>query len=229
MHPSNFRVVGFTACPSRSELAALAHERSVIAMEDLGSGSIHGRPGEPAVREVVASGMDLVTFSADKLLGGPQAGLIVGTREAVSRLRNHPMYRALRLDKVALAALEATLALHVSGAGTEVDRMLDEALEDIEARARTLSAHLEAMNVPSEVCPGDAFTGGGALPGKRLPSWVVALEHNSPESLSKRLRTGQPAVVGRVHQGRYLLDLRTVHPSETEALAQRVASAIEVG
>jgi L-seryl-tRNA(Ser) seleniumtransferase len=229
VHPSNFRVSGFVSAPTREELAELAHAHGLLAVEDLGSGSLSGRSDEPAVRDVVASGMDVVSFSGDKLLGGPQAGLIVGTAEAIARLRHHPLYRALRVDKVTLAAVEATLGLHAAEMPTPVDAMLGADPRELRERAARLAQELGAAGVPTQIAEDVGYTGGGALPGQALPTWVVEIAHPSLDALGKRLRTGSPAVVARVARDRLILDVRTIRDDQFRTLVDRVASAIAVG
>lgn len=229
VHPSNFRVSGFTSTPAREELAALADEHGLVAVEDLGSGSLEGRSDEPAVRTVVASGIGLVTFSGDKLLGGPQAGLIVGKAELVSKLRAHPLYRALRVDKVTLAAVEATLSVHARRGQTPVDAMLGVTPDTLRERATRLEGLLRGAGVAARTAEDVGYTGGGALPGQALPTWVVEVEAPSLDALSARLRTGSPAVVARVARERLVLDVRTIRDAELSVLSERVASAIGVG
>ncbi|MCO4745055.1 MAG: L-seryl-tRNA(Sec) selenium transferase [Proteobacteria bacterium] len=229
VHPSNFKVVGFTKAPTREELVQLAEDKGLLAVEDLGSGSLEGRPGEPAVRDVISAGVHVVTFSGDKLLGGPQAGLIVGRRDAIQKLRRHPLYRALRVGKVTLAAVEATLAAHARGDTTPVASMLDADLHHLHARAQRLQTRLSDAGVASKVEEDVGFTGGGALPGKTLPTWTVTLDPPSLDAVAKRLRTGTPAVVPRIAREQLVLDLRTVTDEQVADLAERVASAIRVG
>jgi L-seryl-tRNA(Ser) seleniumtransferase len=221
VHQSNFRVVGFTELPRVEELAAIARRRSIPLVDDLGSGALAAGPvlaGEPAAKESLAAGADLVCFSGDKLLGGPQAGIVVGRAELVERLRRHPLQRALRADKLSLAALEGTLALHLDADAGRIPvlRMLEEPAEQVRARAERLAAA-----VGGEVETTVARVGGGALPLAELPSWACALE----ESLSAPLRTGDPPVVGIVRDGRLLLDCRTLTDAEAEEVAAAVARA----
>jgi L-seryl-tRNA(Ser) seleniumtransferase len=238
VHTSNYRVVGFTAGVSSSELAALGRERSIPVMEDLGSGSLldlrpYGFPYEPAVPEVVASGVDVVTFSGDKLLGGPQAGIIVGTRAIVARLKKNPWNRALRIDKLTLAALEATLYAYEAGAARETIptlQMLTEPLADVLRRARRV---LRA--VPPEprerlalrVDEDHAQVGGGALPTVELPSAGLAAGRTGADArrLDEALRTGEPPVIGRLSEDRLFLDCRTVLRSQVPTLAQALVRA----
>jgi len=233
VHTSNYRVVGFTASVSTAELVEIGRARGVPVMEDLGSGSLvdlrpFGFPHEPTVPEVVAAGADVVTFSGDKLLGGPQAGLVVGRRELVARLAHNPLNRALRIDKLTVAALEATL--HAYEAGTALEtiptlRMLTEPPASIRRRARRLFARMAAGTrsaLGAAVVETTSQVGGGALPTVELPSAAVALGSagHAAEQLDQALRAGAPAVIGRVQDGRLLLDCRTVLPAQVPVLAR---------
>jgi len=217
VHQSNFRVVGFAEQPSLGELAAVAGRLGVPLLDDLGSGALVDIPDEPTAREALAGGADLVCFSGDKLLGGPQAGVVVGRAELVERLRRHPLHRALRIDKLGLAALEGTLLLYLEPerALREVPvlRMICEPAEAVRSRAERLAA-LAGGTVEETV----ARVGGGALPLAELPSFACAVE----ESLARPLRVGQPPVVGIVRDGRLLLDCRTLTDGEVELAAQAV-------
>jgi L-seryl-tRNA(Ser) seleniumtransferase len=228
VHPSNYRVVGFTSAPALAELSALARESGVLLYEDAGSGALvdltpYGVAGEPVIRDSVAQGADVVTFSGDKLLGGPQAGLIVGRAEVVGRLRRHPLYRALRADKLALAALEATLEAYRRGAAfAEVPalRMIAAAREEIGRRARDFAERLRATpgaeTLAAEVVAGHSAVGGGSAPTSHPPTALVALTHKalSASALDAALRRARPPVVARVLDGRLVLDLRTVTAAE---------------
>jgi L-seryl-tRNA(Ser) seleniumtransferase len=221
VHQSNFRVIGFTELPRVEEVAAVAHRHGLPVVDDLGSGVLasDGAPlaGEPSVKESLAAGADLVCFSGDKLLGGPQAGIVVGRGELIERLRRHPLQRALRADKLTLAALEGTLQLHLDTPGRiPVLRVLGEAAATVEARAARL-AGLVGGTVEETV----ARVGGGALPLAELPSFACAIE----ESLAGPLRTGEPPVVGIVRDGRLLLDCRTLADDEVDEAARAVAAA----
>jgi L-seryl-tRNA(Ser) seleniumtransferase len=196
VHPSNFRLTGFVESPDRAAQAAAARQRGVWLVEDLGSGSLEDFRGEPGVRAILAAGVDLAMFSGDKLLGGPQAGVIVGRADLVERLRKHPLYRALRVDKVILAGLEATLGGWASGDLPPAARAIQAPREALAARADRLAAALHARGVVS----------GG-------------------DRLADRLRVGRPAVVGRVAEGDLVLDVRTVADPEIDALAAAVAAA----
>src|SRR4051794_3450162 len=217
VHQSNFRVVGFTEAPPVKELARVAHAAGLPLVDDLGSGVLVERPGEPSAKESLAAGSDLVCFSGDKLLGGPQAGIVVGRAELVERLRRHPLQRALRADKLTLAALEGTLALYLDAPERiPVLRMLDEPVDVVHARAEKL-AGLVGGTVEETV----ARVGGGALPLAELPSFACALE----EQLAEPLRRGDPPVVGVVRDGKLLLDCKTLADAELDELAAAVAAA----
>jgi L-seryl-tRNA(Ser) seleniumtransferase len=220
VHQSNFRVVGFTEQPTVAELAAVARRHGVPLVDDLGSGVLVALEGEPSARESLAAGADLVCFSGDKLLGGPQAGVVVGRAELVERLRRHPLQRAMRADKLTLAALEGTLALYLEPgrAASEVPvlRMLEEPAESVRARAARL-----AEAVGGEVEETVARVGGGALPLAEIVSFACAVE----EELATPLRTGEPPVVGIVRDGRLLLDCRTLAEGEVDEVAAAVAAA----
>ena len=220
VHQSNFRVVGFTELPSTAELAAVAARHGLPLVEDLGSGALLPLHDEPQARDALVAGADLVCFSGDKLLGGPQAGIVVGVAELVERLRRHPLQRALRADKLTLAALEGTLALYLDPrrALREVPvlRMLAEPAEAIRTRAERL-AELTGGTVEETI----ARVGGGALPLAELPSFACSVE----ETLAAPLRQGAPPVVGVVRDGRLLLDCRTLADAELAEVAAAVASA----
>jgi len=232
VHTSNYRVVGFTAAVSSRELAELGRERGVPVMEDLGSGCLvdlrrFGFPYEPTVPEVVASGVDLVSFSGDKLLGGPQAGLVVGKASLIGRLAQNPLNRALRIDKLTVAALEATLYAYEAGDALETIptlRMLTEAQSAIRRRARGLLRRLSPeiqARLGVTLVDATSQVGGGALPTVELPTAAVALgtRERPAQVLDEHLRNGQPPVLGRVLDDRLLLDFRTILPSDIPALA----------
>ena len=223
VHPSNYRIVGFASVPERAELAALAREAGLPLYEDAGSGQLadlrqYGVVDEPVVREIVESGVDVVSFSGDKLLGSAQAGLIVGRREIVSRLRKHPLYRALRSDKLRLAALEATLVSHqrdVANAEVPVIAMLSLTAEELERRARSL---VEGLDV--ELIAGESALGGGAGPTSTFPTTLIAVTHpdKSADDIEHELRHYSPPIIARISEGRVLLDLRTVFEDELPAI-----------
>jgi L-seryl-tRNA(Ser) seleniumtransferase len=220
VHQSNFRVVGFTELPAVEELAGVAGRHGLPLVDDLGSGVLVELPEEPSARQSLEAGADLVCFSGDKLLGGPQAGIVVGGAELVERLRRHPLQRALRADKLTLAALEGTLSLYLDPrrAWREVPvlRMLVEPVEVVRARAGRLAGLVDG-SVEETV----SRVGGGALPLAELPSFACAIE----ESLAPALRTGEPPVIGIVRDGRLLLDCRTLSDAEVHEVATVVRAA----
>ena len=219
VHQSNFRVVGFAERPELSELAAIARRHELPLVDDLGSGALAGIGDEPTPAESLRAGADLTCFSGDKLLGGPQAGIVVGRADLVERLRRHPLQRALRADKLTLAALEGTLTLALDPATRDavpVLRMLHEPIELVRARAERL-----AELVGGEVEETVARVGGGALPLAELPSAACAVE----ESLAEPLRLGQPPVIAVVRDGSTLLDCRTLSDAEVEQVAAAVRAA----
>jgi L-seryl-tRNA(Ser) seleniumtransferase len=231
VHRSNFEMSGFVSEVDVRELAALAHAREVVLIHDLGSGLIDdlsdvGLSGEPTAREaVLAAGDGLVTMSGDKLLGGPQAGIILGSSTHIAQLRGNPLCRALRVDKLTIAALEATLRAYINGtARSEIPalRMLSLPARTLEARAHAFSAQLNAAGARAAVEAGSSAVGGGAFPGARLPTHLVVLQSTaSAEQIDARLRGGARPVVARIVQDRIALDLRTV-PEQDEALLLKV-------
>ena len=236
VHASNFRVEGFTASVEASELVELGAKYEIPVLHDVGSGCLiptekYGLAHEPLPQESIADGVGLVFFSGDKLLGGPQAGIVVGKGDLVNRLERHPLARAVRIDKLSLAALTATL-LHYLGEDAEeqipVWRMISAPLEAIKDRAQLWQSRLGGSG---DVEPSRSAIGGGSLPGETLPSWVLALAcrevPGGPEEVMARLRRAEPPVVARVEEDRVLLDPRTVLPEEEEALLQAVGSALE--
>ena len=228
VHPSNFRVSGFTEAPNRADLLAIGREAGIPVLEDLGSGALTEGLGEPTVREALASA-DLVTFSGDKLLGGPQAGLVVGRAALVAAARRHPMYRALRLDRLVLAALEGTLADHEAGVAPPAVGMLRESAAVLKRRAEAFAAELREQGWAAQVVAAEGQAGGGALPGIALPGWAVALALAEVDSFAHRLRTGKPAVLARVVEGQLRLDLRTIPPEEATRLLAALTAARSAG
>ena len=220
VHRSNFRVVGFTEQPSVAELAAVAGRHELPLVDDLGSGAFRHFEDEPTARDSLTEGADLACFSGDKLLGGPQAGIVVGRADLIERLRRHALQRALRADKLTLAALEATLRLYLEPerAVREIPvlRMLAAPAEEVRARAERL-----ASLVGGEVEPTVARAGGGALPLAEIPSFACSVE----EELAARLRSGDPPVIGVVRDGRLLLDCRTVTDAELDEISAAVNAA----
>ena len=228
VHPSNYRIVGFASSPELSELAALAHEHKLPLYEDAGSGVLsdltrYSVVDEPTVSDVVASGVDAVSFSGDKLLGSAQAGLIVGKRAIVERLRKHPLYRALRSDKLRLAALEATLIAHQrdkAAAEIPVFQMLALTAEEIAERARSIIQQMTSTELNLTLEPSESAVGGGTAPTSKLRSAVIALTHpqKSAAEIEQQLRRCSPPVVARVADEKVLLDVRTVSPEDFPAL-----------
>jgi L-seryl-tRNA(Ser) seleniumtransferase len=240
VHTSNYRILGFTSAVSGEELAALGREHGIPVLEDLGSGLLidpaaSRLPSEPTVREVLATGIDVVTFSGDKLLGGPQAGLIAGNREIVARLKKHPLARALRLDKMTLAALEATLRLYLDPprALREIPalRMLAVSADELRSRCLELLPPLQAAagdKAGIEIIAATGTVGGGAMPLAELPGFALAVapRHISLPQLSERLRKSTPPVIGRVQDDRLLLDPRTLLPGEEKLLIAALGQAL---
>ncbi len=237
-HPSNFRMTGFTSAPSLKELVVFAKAKGVVLVEDLGGGALvdlgtYGIAQEPQVQDSLRAGVDLVIFSGDKLLGGPQAGIIAGRRDLIEILSKHPWARALRLDKLSLAGLAATLRLYRPPndpmARVPVLRMLSESTELVRARAQALlglvtgAARLDAVVVETE-----GFAGGGAMPMHALAGFALRLScaEMSTEDLARRLRTGATAVVGRIERDGLLLDMRTVADDELAPLAAAIVQAV---
>jgi L-seryl-tRNA(Ser) seleniumtransferase len=223
VHSSNFRLVGFTSEAALEELAAVARKHDIILLDDLGSGcfldtAAYGLAPEPMVQDSVRAGAALIFFSGDKLVGGPQAGIIVGQKQYVDKLKKHPLARALRTDKTRLAALGATLGHYLRGEAVEkipVWRMIAAPLDEIEKRAARWS---EALGGGSKVVPGETMVGGGSLPGGSLPTKLVAVTGGNVPSLGRQLRLREVPVVGRIEKDRLLLDPRTVPPEEDEII-----------
>ena len=232
VHTSNYRILGFTEAASGEELAELAHQQNIPVLEDLGSGLLmdltpYGLPREPTVREALKTGIDLVTFSGDKLLGGPQAGIIVGNEDVIDKVRKHPMARALRIDKLTLAALEATLRLYLDPkkALEQVPtlRMLSLPVEELQRRCDNLLPRMVTHLGDSADCTvieTTATVGGGALPLAELPGCVIALapKQISLNELTTRLRSCEPAVLGRIQDNRFLIDPRTLNQNDEDLL-----------
>jgi len=237
VHRSNFEIVGFTEQPSLEELVALGRKKGVPVLEDLGSGALvdlatFGAAGEPTVEDSLRAGVEVVTYSGDKLLGGPQAGMLSGKREQIARIRSNPMFRALRVDKLIYAALESTLMAYIKRDHDAIPalRMMALSVEEIDRRAKALVNRISAPKLHSEIMDGESVIGGGAAPGSKLPTRVVALTCDglSADELAARLRTNDTPIIGRVEEGRVLLDLRTVFEQQESAIVsslQQIASA----
>jgi len=238
VHRSNFEITGFTEQPGLDELVALARRRNLPLMEDLGSGALFdlrsvGINGEPAVLDSLRSGVDIVTYSGDKLLGGPQAGLISGRGDLVARMRSNSLFRALRVDKLTYAALEATLLAYVKRDhdALPVLRMMRLSKDEIARRAEKVISGVESSRATSarlklELLDGESVIGGGAAPSAVLATRLIALTHAdlSADELSARLRANAPPIIARVEEGRVLIDLRTVFPEQDAILVEMLRS-----
>jgi L-seryl-tRNA(Ser) seleniumtransferase len=230
VHPSNFAQTGFVEAPDAAELAAIAHRYAAIVVDDLGSGALldtarFGLAHEPTPRERLEAGADLVTFSGDKLVGGPQAGIVAGRADLVERLRRDPLARAMRPDKVLLAALAATLRLYRAGvahAEIPIWRQIGTSVDVLEARARQL-----AERTGANAARTTSTIGGGSLPGQTLESWAIVIDQGAPQRVLADLRAGVPAVIGRIVDDAVVLDLRTVPPPDDEALAVAIRMTID--
>ena len=237
VHTSNFRVVGFTEAASLQELVALGRKHELPVIDDIGSGalvdfSVYGVDDEPVAQQSIKQGADLVLFSGDKLVGGPQCGIIVGQRPLVDRIARHPLMRALRLDKMILASLAATLRLYRDMSLAELSvpllSLLSTPIENLKNRSERLAPQMAAAAAvqTAEAIEAETYLGGGSVPAQRIPTWCVALTpaHGSVDALAASLRGGQPAVFARVQQDRVLLDLRAVLPSQDVQLVEAVES-----
>ncbi len=228
VHASNFRLIGFVHEPPLAELATVAHQYGLPLLDDLGSGTLidtrqFGLPPEPMVQESVAAGADLVTFSGDKLLGGPQAGIIVGRRDLIGQLRRHPLARALRVDKSTIAGLAATLHSYLRGTALQeipVWKLISTPLIDLQARAQAIATALNAVGIPARATDCAGAIGGGSLPGVTQPSAGVLLTPatENATALARRLRMADPPVVARIVDEQVLCDLRSVFPTEDAVL-----------
>jgi len=231
-HSSNFRVMGFTAEVSIAEMVEIGQSRGVPVIDDLGSGALldtaaYGLMHEPMPQESLAAGAALVCFSGDKLLGGPQAGIIIGQQRYVEPLKKHPLARALRADKLCLAALSATLTHYLKReAEREVPvwRMISMPPDEIAKRAKQWARKLKQAGIVAEVIEGCSTVGGGSLPGETLPTWLVAIESDSPDELAARLRRNDPPVIARIEDGHLVLDPRTVAEGEEKTLLSAAAA-----
>jgi len=227
VHRSNFEITGFTEQASTAELVALAGQRGVPLMEDLGSGALvdlqnFGISGEPSVLDSLRAGVDIVTYSGDKLLGGPQAGLISGRSHLVTRMRANSLFRALRVDKLTYAALEATLLAYVKRDHDAIPtlKMMRLTKQEVGKRAEALAAQVESSTLKVEITDGESVIGGGAAPSSVLPTRLLTLSCSglSTDELAARLRASDPPIIARVEQGRVLLDLRTVFPDQESSI-----------
>src|SRR5580698_10311785 len=229
VHRSNFQITGFTEQPQIEELVSLARKRKLPLVEDLGSGALFdlrltGVKGEPSVLDSLRQGVDVVTYSGDKLLGGPQAGILSGRSDLIARMRANSLFRALRVDKLTYAALEATLLAYVKGDHDAIPalRVMRLSKEEIGTRAQALARKIKSSWLSIEVLDGESVIGGGAAPSSVLPTRLlaVAVEGLGADELAERLRLSNPPIVARVEEGRVLLDLRTVFPEQDEAVVR---------
>jgi L-seryl-tRNA(Ser) seleniumtransferase len=238
-HPSNYRVVGFSGQPAMSELATLAKARNCMSVLDLGSGCLvdltrAGFSDEPTVQQCLRAGIDIVTFSGDKLLGGPQAGIIAGRGEMIAQLRGSPLARAMRIDKLSLTALVATLQLYLPPNDPfetiPVLRMLTQSNESLRTRTQQFADSIsEVKNIDVSIVESAGFSGGGTLPAQEIKSAAVALRprQGSPDELAERLRLGTPPIIGRIRDDALMLDLRTVQADQQASLVNRLLNAFE--
>jgi len=225
VHRSNFALTGFTHEPSLENLASLAHEHGILVFDDLGSGALldtsaFGLAREPTMQDSLAGGSDLVCASGDKLLGGPQAGLILGRRELIEMLKRYPLLRALRVDKTTLSALETTLRAYIIGQAVEeipVWQMIAAPLEELESRASGWAWELGRDGIEAMVVATESTVGGGSLPGQTLPTWALAIRVPSPNGLAARLRANTPRIIARINEDLVILDPRTVLPTIRDA------------
>ena len=235
VHASNFQVVGFTESVELKPLAAIARQHHLLLLHDLGSGALldttaFGLAAEPRIQDSLLSGVDLVASSADKLLGGPQAGLLFGRADLVERVMKHPLARAVRVDKLTIAALAATLDLYLTQSFGDVPiwTMLSTSLESVRSRAQAWQSRLAELGVAVEVAAAESTVGGGSLPGERLPTIVVVItpRQGGATDVLRRLREHEPPVIGRIVEERVLLDPRTVLPDEDDVVVDAVAGAL---
>lgn len=234
VHTSNYRIVGFSETPTLPELVELGHSRGLPVIEDLGSGCLvdlqqFGIHGEPTVQDSVRAGVDVVSFSGDKLLGGPQAGIIVGKKAIVDKLKKHPLTRAMRVDKMTLAALEATLRSYDAGLYNEIPTisMLSAGPELLRAKADALCALMIQAGIQAEVVPTEGQVGGGSVPTQMLRSFAVAVQPAAVnlDQLEINLRKTSPAVIGRINHDRFLLDVRTLREDDFNIIVKAVGEA----
>lgn len=233
VHSSNFKQIGFTEETPLIELARIAHRHGLYAVDDLGSGALvdtalYGLAHEPTVQESLAAGADVVAFSGDKLLGGPQAGILVGRREVIDALKRHPLARAIRADKLCLAALSATLDHYRRGEAWQAIPVLWMIARPLDELRRVARRWARRLGTAATVVPGESTVGGGSLPGATLPAALVALDVPAPDSLAAALRSASTPVIARIADDRLLLDPRTVLPGQEEALLATVQAALDL-
>jgi L-seryl-tRNA(Ser) seleniumtransferase len=230
-HRSNFTMLGFTSEPNLTEIVGVAHRADVPMVDDLGSGSlldtaVYGLQHEPMVQESIQAGVDLVCFSGDKLLGGPQAGIIVGRQELITRLRKHPLARAIRADKMEIAGLSATLLHYLRDEAVQkvpIWRMIAMGIEELQKRVQAWVDRLAEQKIEASISMGESMVGGGSLPGESLPTRLLCLQAANPAQFTRRLRHNQPPVIARVENEYILFDPRTVFPEQDEALLASIA------
>ena len=234
-HHSNYKIIGFSSEPSLEELAQLAHKHGLPLLYDQGSGALldcspYGLEPEPTVLDGLEAGCDVVAFSGDKLLGGPQAGILVGNANLIAACKKHPLARAVRADKLCLAGLAATLTHYLTEqalAAIPIWQMISRSLADVEAEANAWAKQLQAEGIEAEVVNGRSTVGGGSLPGTDMPTKLVSIKHEAVDELAKELRLCEFPLVGRIQDGRFLLDPRTVLPNQTENLLQSVKDCVK--
>ena len=231
VHTSNYRIVGFSETPALSDLVELGHRYGLPVIEDLGSGSLvnleqFGIHGEPTVQDSLKAGVDVVSFSGDKLLGGPQAGIILGKQTYLDILKRHPLNRAMRVDKMTLAALEATLQSYDQEKAEEIPviGMLSAKEDALHQKAELLASLLAEAGIAADIVPTEGRVGGGSVPNQSLPSYAIALGGNV-EALEETLRLGLQPIIGRIHEGRYLLDVRTLFESDFSVIVEALKEA----
>ncbi len=235
VHHSNFQISGFVHEPSLADLVTLGDEYAIPVMDDLGSGTLlnteeYGLAHEPTIQESIAAGASIVTASGDKLLGGPQAGLILGKADQIAKLRHHPLARAVRVDKTTLAGLQATLLAYLEGKAVEeipIWRMIATPVQVLARRANKWQRALQQSGLPMSVVAAESTVGGGSLPGQTLPTRALALEVNSPDSLAARLRAADPPIITRIEGNRLILDPRTVLPEQDGVLVERLQATLK--
>ena len=232
VHTSNYRIVGFTEKPTLAEMVELGHKYNLPVIEDLGSGSLvnleqFGLHDEPTVQDSIQAGVDVVSFSGDKLLGGPQAGIIIGRKQYVDKMKKHPLTRAMRVDKMTLAALESTLRSYDNGTWGDIPTMamLSASNESLKEKAGILCDQLNQAGIPAQLIAVEGQVGGGSVPTQTIPSWAVGLE-GDVEALEEKLRLGETAIVGRINAGRYLLDARTLWVEDYPIIVRAVKEAL---
>ncbi len=232
VHTSNYRIVGFTEKPTLAEMVELGHKYNLPVIEDLGSGSLvnleqFGLHDEPTVQDSIRAGVDVVSFSGDKLLGGPQAGIIIGKKQYVDKMKKHPLTRAMRVDKMTLAALESTLRSYDNGTWGDIPTMamLSISNNELKEKAGILCDMLNQAGIHAQLAAVEGQVGGGSVPTQTIPSWAVALE-GDVEALEEKLRLGENAIVGRINLGRYLLDARTLWAEDFPTIVRAVKEAL---